>query len=92
MTKKPEDPANSRYNADFRARLRAVREELNFNQAQMAEHLGITEASLQKFETRSMLPLHRIQRLAALAHRDIETIITGRGFGRLHVVKRRAGN
>lgn len=87
MAKRPKDETVSKYNDDFRARLRAVRDELDLSQDEMAAALGVTYANYQKYETRSMLPLHRIELLARLSRREIEVIITGRGFWKVRQLK-----
>lgn len=66
------------YYDGFRERLVRLRQALNWSQAQMAEALNIPLANYKKYEVRSKFPLHLIDRLALVTHRDVEFIVTGR--------------
>jgi transcriptional regulator with XRE-family HTH domain len=63
----------------FRKRIKTIRDELEWSQAEMANALGIPLANYKKYEIRSKFPPHLFERLALVTHRNIEFIVTGRG-------------
>jgi transcriptional regulator with XRE-family HTH domain len=67
------------YYTGFRDRLRSIRIELDWSQAEMAEALGISLDNYKKYEIRSKFPPHLLEKLALVTHRRIEFIVTGRG-------------
>lgn len=76
---KDTDMAERAYHEAFRKRLRAIREELDWSQSEMADALGIPLENYKKYERRSKFPPHLLDRLALVTHRNIEYIVTGRG-------------
>jgi transcriptional regulator with XRE-family HTH domain len=67
------------YYDDFRARLRTIRDELGWSQADMADALNLSVDTYKKYESRSKFPAYLFERLALITHRRIEYIVTGKG-------------
>jgi transcriptional regulator with XRE-family HTH domain len=63
----------------FRKRIKTIRDELEWSQAEMADALGVPLANYKKYEIRSKFPPHLFERLALVTHRNIEFVVTGRG-------------
>lgn len=63
--------------AAFRARLRALRKERGWTQAELADLLDVDLASYQKYEIRSAFPLHLLPKLSLLVGRDTLYLLTG---------------
>lgn len=72
-----DDTERAYYDA-FRARLIGVRTELDWSQADAARALSIPLANYKKYETRSKFPLHLLDRLVLVTHRDLDFWVTGR--------------
>ena len=87
------DSVNSEraYHEAFRHRLKQIRGELAWSQADMAEALGVPLENYKKYERRSIFPPHLIAQLALVTHRPLELILTGRGPN-LRVVRNRTAN
>lgn len=66
------------FNESFRRRLKAMRLAREWTQEQMAEALQIGAERYAKYETRSMLPLYLVPRLALLTGESVEYIVTGK--------------
>lgn len=68
------------YHAQFQRRLVQLRMELEYSQETMARALGIKKDAYKKYETRekSQFPPHLYEQLAAVTHRSLEFIVTGR--------------
>lgn len=49
----------------------------------MAEALDIPLVNYKTYEKRSKFPLHLIDKLALVTHRDVEFIVTGRSTARM---------
>lgn len=79
--KTPPSPTVTAYYDQFRKRLLNLRLELDWTQPQMAEALGVPLDSYKKYEKRDKFPLHLLGKLALVAHRDVEFIVTGRVSG-----------
>ena len=77
------------YYSAFRQRLRSIREELDWSQAEMASALGIPLDNYKKYEIRSKFPPHLFEKFALVTHRNIDFIVTGRGPN-VRVIARRA--
>lgn len=73
----PQSPAQ--YRDLFIARTRQARLALGWSQKDMAAALGISEASYQKYETRSMLPHHLIPKFAEVTGLPLQFLLTGTG-------------
>lgn len=71
----------------FRERLVRLRRSLDWSQADMAAALNIPLPNYKKYERRSKFPLHLIERLALVTHRDVEFIVTGKAA--IRVLSRR---
>jgi len=76
------------FNEAFMKRLRALRDERDWTAEQMAIALGIPAANYRKYETRSMMPLYLLPRLAQIMDRDVEYLMTGRSSDRLRRSKK----
>lgn len=74
------------YYAALRSRLVSTRHQLDWSQADMANALGIPLANYKKYEVRSKFPLHLVERLALVTHRDVEYIVTGKNVRQLRSV------
>lgn len=70
--------STSAYYDEFRHRLKDLREELRYTQDQMADALGLSKATYQKYEDRSKFPLHKLYQLALVTHQSLEFILTGK--------------
>lgn len=70
---------NRAYYDAFRQRIRTIREELDWSQAEMASALDIPLDNYKKYEIRSKFPPHLFEKFALVTHRNIEFIVTGRG-------------
>lgn len=77
------DAATTAYYVDFRERLVRLRTTLGWTQEDMAKALGISLPNYQKYEIRSKFPLHALEQLARVTHRDLDYIVTGRSVTRL---------
>lgn len=75
--------ANTAYYDAFRKRLVDLRKQLGWSQEDMAKALGIALPNYQKYEIRSKFPLHHLEQLARVTHRDLDFIVTGRSVARL---------
>lgn len=76
----PNDKAPDRaYYEAFRQRLKSIREDLDWSQAEMASALGIPLDNYKKYEIRSKFPAHLIEKFALVTHRNVEFIVIGRG-------------
>lgn len=75
----------------FRLRLKQIRIELAWSQADMAAALGVPLENYKKYERRSKFPPHLIAQLARVTHRPLEFILTGRGPN-IRVVRNRTAN
>lgn len=71
------DPVSA-FTTAFIARTRQLREARGFTQAEMATAIGIAAETYRKYETRTVLPLHLLERFSLIVGRDIEYIVTGR--------------
>ena len=87
------DSVNSEraFHEAFRRRLKEVRDELGWTQADMAEALGVPLENYKKYERRSKFPPHLFAQLARVTHRPIEFLLTGRGPN-LRIVRNRTAN
>jgi DNA-binding XRE family transcriptional regulator len=74
------DPTVSKFYADFRARLVAMREAMGYTQEAFADLLKIPRANYIKYESRSKFPLHAVPTLATLTKESIDAIVTGRNI------------
>lgn len=69
------------YMDDFRARLKKLRLDRGWTQAEMAEALLISEANYAKYENRKgRFPIYLLPRLALMTGRDMQYLVTGRPF------------
>lgn len=73
------DQGESAFYEAFRVRLKGLRDDLGYSQAQMAEALGISLDRYKKYEIRDKFPPHLLNKLALITHRPLEYIVTGRG-------------
>lgn len=76
-------PGERQYWDEFRKRLVTLRLSLkrgdrSWSQADMAEALDIPLTNYKSYEQRSKFPLHLVDKLALVTHRDVEFIVTGR--------------
>ena len=71
-------PTASTYHDAFRQRLKHLRGELHWSQAQMAKALGVSLDTYAKYETRSAFPVHLLSQLALVTHRDLGFLISGK--------------
>lgn len=67
------------YKKFFIARLRTIREGTGMRPREFASELGIPYDRYVKYERRSLLPLHLIERVCEITHVDCWFLITGRG-------------
>lgn len=72
-----ETATQARFVAALCARIKRLRDEKDWTQEQMATALGIPTERYRKYEKRSALPHHLIERLALITGRDIAYILTG---------------
>ncbi len=79
------------YYEAFRERLKSIRNDLDWSQAEMADALGTSLDKYKKYEIRSKFPPFLYEKLALVTHRNIEFIVTGRGPN-LRPVGRRAAS
>lgn len=82
--------SDSSYYADFRKRLKGIRDDLDWSQAQMAEALQIPLVNYKKYEIRSKFPPHLLGRLALVTHRPVDYIVTGAGQNIRQIVRKTA--
>lgn len=68
----------SAFTKAFIARTRELREARGFTQEEMGTAIGVPPDTYRKYETRSALPLHLLERFSLVVGRDIEYIVTGR--------------
>ncbi|MFZ5783952.1 MAG: helix-turn-helix domain-containing protein [Pseudomonadota bacterium] len=66
------------YHESFRRRLKDLREELQWSQADMANALGLSLDNYKKYEIRSKFPPHQYEKLALVTHKSVDFIVTGR--------------
>jgi len=71
-------PTTRGYYASFKVRLIATRKSLHWTQEDMATALGIPLVTYKSYERRSKFPLHLLEQLARVTHRDVEYIVTGK--------------
>lgn len=76
---KDADMAERAFHEAFRVRLKAIRDEVGWSQAQMADALGVPLANYKKYEIRSKFPPHLYERLALVTHRPLDYVVTGKG-------------
>jgi transcriptional regulator with XRE-family HTH domain len=69
----------STYKAEFCARIKVLREQRGWSQAQMATALGIPEERYSKYERRSLMPHSMIEQFSLIVGQDVAHIMTGRG-------------
>lgn len=72
------DEAESKLAADYIRRVKALREARGMSQREMAAALGISLDRYKKYESRSVLPPYLLDRFAAVTHKPIAYIVTGR--------------
>lgn len=68
----------SAFTKAFIARTRQLREARGLTQAEMGTAIGIPPDTYRKYETRTVLPIHLLERFSLVVGRDIEFIVTGR--------------
>lgn len=78
------------YHDAFRQRLKALRQELQWSQPQMATALGMPLENYKKYEARSKFPPHYYERLSLVCHKSLEFIVTGRSVNVTHFRRRSA--
>lgn len=66
------------FEQQLRERLARLRNERRWSQQQMATALAIPFERYKKYETRSVLPLYLVPRLALMVDRSIAYVLTGR--------------
>jgi transcriptional regulator with XRE-family HTH domain len=71
-------PSEREYHEAFRRRLVQTREDLGWSQADMAKAIGVSLDRYKKYEIRSKFPLHLLEQLSLVTHRDVAYWITGR--------------
>lgn len=71
-------PSAQQYYLSFRERLKDIRAQLKWSQADMANALGIPLVTYKSYEVRSKFPPHLIERLALVTHTDVGYIVTGK--------------
>jgi len=72
-----ESIASSHYTKALQTRMRVAREARGYRQKDMAELLGITKDAYEKYETRSRLPHHLMERFALATGISLTWLITG---------------
>lgn len=77
------------FNIALCARVRTLRESLDWSAEIMAEALGVPAARYRKYEKRTNLPHYLIPRFARLTGYSVEYVLTGREPGR-HADRHRA--
>lgn len=65
------------FNAGLRDRTKQAREAARLTQEEIAKALGISQGTYKQYETRSVLPLHLIERFAIITRVDPWFLITG---------------
>lgn len=70
--------SEKQFNRNYIMRVRAARLDSGLSQADMAKALGISKDRYQKYEQRSPLPLHLVERFALICRVDPWFLITGR--------------
>jgi transcriptional regulator with XRE-family HTH domain len=70
------------FNIALCARVRMLRESLDWSAEIMAEALGVPAARYRKYENRTNLPHYLIPRFARLTGYSVEYVLTGREPGR----------
>lgn len=76
-------PSEREYYDSFKKRLKSLRDSLDWSQADMASALSIPLVNYKSYERRSKFPLHLVERLALVTHRDVDFIVTGRSTARM---------
>jgi transcriptional regulator with XRE-family HTH domain len=76
------DGGATKFNRDFCARIRKLREGRGWTQLQMATALGIPLDRYRKYEKRSPLPHHLIERFSLIVGRDAGFLLTGKEPGK----------
>lgn len=69
----------SEFRAAFKRRTALAREARGYTQEQLAELLNTTQGSYQKYEGRSLLPHHLVERFCLLCGIDSNWLLTGKG-------------
>lgn len=72
------DATERAFNEAYRARIRAIREELDWTADNMAKALGVPADRYRKYESRSNMPHYLIERFALITRKDINYVLTGR--------------
>lgn len=67
----------SRYKREFTARIRRLRKEKGWTQAQMATALGVSTEAYRKYEGRTPLPHALLERFALVTERTVHYLVTG---------------
>jgi len=75
---KKKDPAASKYEKQFRQRLKMARESADLSQSEMARALGLDVGTYAKYETRSMLPMRFLAPVCELSSFDPWFMLTGK--------------
>ena len=68
------------FNSAFCARVQKLRKAKFANADEMARLLGVPAERYRKYETRSPLPPHLIERFAALVGVDVQEVLIGRPY------------
>lgn len=76
-------PSERQYWHEFRQRLVGLRDQLGWSQADMAKALDIPLTNYKSYEVRSKFPVHLLEKLALVTHRDVDFIVTGRNVREL---------
>lgn len=71
-------PSTRGYYDGFKRRLIGLRKALDWTQEDMAEALGIPLVTYKSYERRSKFPLHLLEQLARVTHRDIAYVVSGK--------------
>jgi transcriptional regulator with XRE-family HTH domain len=71
------EPPASKYDKEFCARIKRLREQTGMSQAQMADRLGVSQHAYEKYETRTKMPHRLMPRFAAIVQVDSDYLLTG---------------